>query len=269
MPRYYRKRRPLRPARRPAGRRYRYRKGYRRAVPKRLKRYVKRAIHNNIENKIVVKNFANQSVTTADTTFQVASINLLPDVPKGTEQGERLGIKIKPVVNSIRGFINMKPHNSLTNPYAPVKVRLMIVSYKLQNRNANTLQLSDFSRIFEAGNSTVGFQGNMLDMILPINKADWIIYENRVINVGIGSESSAFSGSGFTYDASRFSVPFSFNCVKHCKSFLTFDDTSSSRPTNRNLYMLIQPVSAEGSAGGGIYTPIEMHYSHRFEFEDA
>lgn len=268
MPRWSRRRKPARPGRRPGGRKLRYRKRYRK-VPKGVKKYVKRAIHRNIENKILVSYLANQSITTADSDYQVASINLLPPIPKGSDQGERLGIRIKPMVNSIRGYINLKPHNSLTNPYTPVKVRLMVVSYKLQNRDSVALSLSDFARIFEAGNNTVPFQGNMLDMVLPVNKSDWIVYENRVISVGSTSGSSSVQGSGVIYDTSRFSVYFSFNVRKYCKQFLTFDDLSASRPTNRNLYLLIQPVSAEGSHGGGTYTPIEMHYVHRFEFEDA
>lgn len=251
-----------RPARRPTRRP--------RKVSKAVRTYVKRTIHNNLENKIVVVNQSNNNVTTALSGAQAPySINCIPIVGEGSEQGERVGVTINPRACTIRGFINIKPQNTLTNPYAPIKVKMWLCSYKLQNRNATALQLADFDRFFEAGNSTVGFQGNILDMILPVNKADWTLYEMRTINLGTSSTSSGHAGSGFVYDASRFSVPFYFNVGKHLKQKLIYDDLSSSRPTNRNMYVFVQAVAAEGSAGGGVYIPCEVHYSHKFEFEDA
>lgn len=250
-----------RPSRRPVRRA--------RTVSKTVKRYVKAAIHRNIENKVVVSNLANQTITTAGTAIQPFTINCLPTIGEGSEQGERIGLQIKPMVCTIRGFINMKPHNSATNPYMPIKVKMWLASYKVQNRNATALQLADFARFFEAGNTSVPFQGNMLDMVLPVNKADWTVYETRLINLGLTSNSTAYSGSGFTYDNSRFSVPFSFNVGKHLKQRLMYDDASTSRPTNRNMYVIIQAVSAEGSSGGNVFQTCEVHYSHRFEFEDA
>jgi len=245
-----------------------YRK--RTTVSRATKKYVKRVVHNNIENKIVVVNQVNNPITTALVSASIPyTINCLPIIGSGAEQGERQGNVITPRANIIRGFVNMKPHNSTTNPFAPIKLKMWLVSYKLQNRNAAALNLTDFDRFFEAGNSTVGFQGNMLDMLLPVNKFDWIVYATKSINIGTSSSSSAYSGSGFTYDASRFSVPFSFNVGKHLKQKLNYDDSTSSRPTNRNMFVVVQAVAAEGSSGGAAYITSEIHYSHRFEFEDA
>jgi len=245
-----------------------YRK--RTSVSRATKKYVKRIVHSNIENKIIVVNQVNNSVTTALVGASIPFIiNCIPNIPSGSDQGERQGVVVTPRAITVRGFINMKPHNSTTNPFAPIKVKMWLVSYKLQNRNTATLALGDFDRYFEAGNSSVGFQGNMLDMLLPINKSDWIVYATKTINLGTSSTSTAYTGSGFTYDASRFSVPFSFNVGKHLKQKIMYDDANASQPTNRNMSIIIQAVSAEGSSGGGAYTTCEVHYSHKFEFEDA
>lgn len=264
MPKRYAKRysrKSRKPSRKPS------RKFY--GVSKRVKSYVKKAIHSNIENKSKVTYLANQPVLTAETGVVPFSINCIPPVAQGNEQGERVGNVIKPVANWIRGFVNLKPHNELTNPYMPIKVKMWLCSYKILNRNAATLNAADFDRFFEEGNNTVPFQGNMLDMLLPVNKMDWTVYETRTINLGSTSTSTAFTSAGFVYDNSRFSVPFSFNVQKHLKTKLTYDDLSSSRPTNRNMYVIVQAVSAEGSSGGSLYTTCEVHYSHHFEFEDA
>lgn len=246
------------------------RRSSRTSVSKATKRYVKKAIHSNIENKVQVINQSNNNITTALVGASIPYIiNCIPSIPSGSDQGERQGVVVTPRTVTIRGFVNMKPHNSTTNPYAPIKLKMWLVSYKLQNRNTATLALGDFDRFFEAGNSSAGFQGNMLDMLLPINKSDWIVYATKTINLGTSSTSSAYSGSGFTYDASRFSVPFYFNVGKHLKQKLMYDDANASQPTNRNMSVIVQAVSAEGSSGGGAFTPCEIHYSHRFEFEDA
>lgn len=260
-----------RPVRRMRPRRpRRVKRSSRTSVSKATKKYVKRAIHTSIENKVVVINQANNAITTALTGVQAPySINCIPAINTGAEQGERQGVVITPRVCTLKGFINLRPYNATTNPYAPIKVKMWLASYKIFNRNAATLQLADFNRFFEAGNSTVGFQGNLLDMVLPHNKSDWIIYETRSINLGTTSTSASHSGAGVSYDASRFSVPFSINVGKHLKQKLNYDDTDASRPTNRNMFLFVQAVAAEGTNGGSTFIPCEIHYSHRFEFEDA
>jgi len=61
------------------------------------------------------------------------------------------------------------------------------------------------------------------------------------------------------------SVPFSFSYGKHCKT-LKFDD-SGPVPTNRNMFIVFQAVSANGASGGG-YIPAEYHYTNRVDYED-
>lgn len=230
------------------------------------KKYVKAAIHKQIENKVIVSNLANQSIVTALLGTDPFQLNLLPLIPEGNEQGERSGVIVTPRRCVIKGFVNLRPYNATTNPHQPVKLKMWVLSYKPLNRNAATLAAGSFDNFFEGGNASFPFQGNMLDMILPVNKQEWTVYATKMIN--LGSTYGGTAGGSVVHDNSRFSVPFSFNIGKYLKQKLKFDDVDTNRATNRNMWLVVQAVSAEGSTGIGI-TPAEIHYAYEFQFEDA
>lgn len=230
------------------------------------KKYVKAAIHKQIENKVIVSNLANQSLPTALIGTDPWHLNLLPLISEGAEQGERSGVVVTPRRCVIKGFVNLKPYNASTNPHQPIKLKMWLLSYKLANRNAATFASGTFDEFFEGGNSAFPFQGNMLDMILPVNRQQWTVHSQRMINLG-STYGSTGSGS-IVHDNSRFSVPFSFNVGKYLKTKLKFDDTDTDRCTNRNMWLVVQAVSAEGSTGIA-YVTSEIHYAYEFQFEDA
>lgn len=230
------------------------------------KKYVKAAIHKQIENKVIVSNLANQSLPTALIGTDPWHFNLIPLIPEGNEQGERDGVIVTPRRCVIKGFVNLKPYNATTNPHQPVKMKMWVVSNKQANRNSATLAAGAFDQFFEGGNSAFPFQGNMLDMILPVNKQYWTVYATKSINLG-STYGSTMSGT-VVHDNSRFSVPFSFNIGKHLKTKLKFDDLDTNRATNRNMWLVVQAVTAEGSTGIA-YVTSEIHYAYEFQFEDA
>lgn len=249
-------------------RRRKYRGRYRKRVSKSVKTYVKSAIHRNIENKIKVGYAANNSIPTAlagaTSPYQY---NLLPVLNEGAEDGERIASKVKPMKNTFRAYVNLLPHNALTNPDFPIMVRCWIVKYKLQNRNAATMNLADFDAFFDTGTTAVGFQGNMLDMLLPVNKSQWIVYEERKFKLGVGQNAGGYSGGNNALDNSSFNRQIVFYCSKHWKTSLDYTDNTVDRPTNTSLFFVCQAVAANGTAVIG--PTCEIHYTHRFEYEDA
>jgi len=243
----------------------------RRTVPKAVKRYVKSAIHRNIENKEIVRRVINQALVTGlSGSVSPYTYSFLPDIPEGAEFGERVGNQVTPRMCSIKAQINLLPYQSSTNPFAPIMVRIWVVSYKLQNRNTVTLNLNDFDRFFEDGNDSIGFQGNMLDMMMPVNKHDWTVHTERKFKLGVSSNNtgSTYSNNTTAPDNGSFARSINLNVSKKLRAKLKYDDGSVTRPTNRNMYMVVQAVRMDGGTGTAL-TSCEIHFSHRFVFEDA
>lgn len=238
-----------------------------RRVSAATKKYVKSAIHRNIENKHFTDYGANQSINVALVgAVQPTVLNFFPSLSEGAENGERLGNKVRMVGNFLNMYINILPYNAGTNTKYPLNVRCWIVKYKELNANA-TFALSDWNSFFTLGNSNLGFQGNMLDMILPVNKNKWIVYEERSFKLGLGQGSSSYGSSHAGYDNSSFNKHLKFQGAKHWKNSLNYTVSGTSLPTNTNLWFVVQVVPSDGSTEVGPLA--EMHYTQHMTYEDA
>lgn len=251
-------------------RRYGRRRIYRRktGVTKGVKAYVKKAIHRNIENKEIVKYSANTACVVASTLTDPFNFNLLSNLNTGDGQGNRTGVEIKPMPSSqMKITFNLLPYNSETNPYGNIWVRVWVASYKIEHVNSAAMS-GVFGQFFEEGSSTIGFNGNMLDMMLPVNKNEWTVYMDRKFQLGLSSGGLSFGGNNLAPTGTApFSKTMTINFGKFVKAKLKYLDVGGNFPNNRNLWLIIQPVRADG--GGNSVTPIEIHYAHRFTYEDA
>lgn len=254
-----------RPGRRPAGR---SRKGYRKAlVPRRIKSYVKQAIHSQLENKELVKYAVNTNIVTASTLTDPWNFNLLAAPGIGSAAGQREGVVLRPRPSCrMKLTFNLKPYDALSNPSIPIWVRVWVVSYKVTNVNSAAMS-GVYAGFFEEGSSTVNFQSNMLDMMLPVNKNLWTVYMDRKFKLGVGSTGTGYSGAGVVYDNSPFSRSMTINFGKWLKAPLKYIDAAGNYPNNRNMWIVVQAVNAEGTSSS--VTPCEVHYAHHFVYEDA
>lgn len=238
-----------------------------------LKRYVKKEIHRNIENKEYTSYAINQPITIGISGSVVPfQINLLPEIAQGTGVSNRIGDAIQPVYGIIRGQVNLLPFNEVTNPFNNVVVKMFLVKWKSQTNPGATIGDTNLNNFFQAGpNDSVGFQGNMLDMMLPINASEWTLYATRKFKLGVGqvSASATYGRQGTPADNSSYCKNFTIKYIPNVlKQKLTFNDIATARPKNTNLRLFVQVVNTDGSAGTGI-TPVEIHYTHTFKWEDA
>ena len=233
-------------------------------VSKTVKRYVKKQISANIENKCFVYYGANTNINTAGASLDCANLYLLPLLSQGTGQANRIGNQIKIKKAVVKGYVNIIPYNATTNPLtAPVMVKMWLVSH----RKSMTFATGATSNFFETGNSSTGFQGNMLDMVLTVNKEAWLVHKTKTFKIGAGSNTTTGPISSNAYfDNSPMNKPFSFNFGKYIKAKLRYDDTGTT-PTNKNMYLFIQAVYSDGSSNA--VTPAEYHYDVRIDYEDA
>lgn len=259
---FYPKRRPARkPSRRP-------RKATRKGVTPAVKKYVKRTLHNNIENKQWINPTLNQSVATATTGVPPAFTNLIPVLSQGVQQSNCVGNEIKPVKAVIKGRINLLPYNATSNPYAPVMVKMWLVSYKTYS--SNLFSSTNYDNFFQQNNSTAAFQGNLLDLDLPVNKDLFTIYSSRTFELGVTAQSGSYGGgvSATAPDNSKVSRAFYFDYTKHLKSKIKYND-STTVSTNRNMFLIFQAVSFDGQTWSNDKVPVEYHQTTVVTYEDA
>lgn len=255
--------------RRPRRKILRRRAGKKGSVSTKIKKYVNRVIHRNIENKEFLSYGANQSIICASATTP-SGIALIPAISQGGSVNNRIGDAVRLRRGVIRGYVNIKEYNATTNPYsAPYWIKIWICR-NLQYAGQIPQNSLDYSTFFRTGGSNIAFQGNMLDMCLPVNEELWKVEATKTFRVGATYASATGPvGSNSYFDNSHMSVPFYFNYSKYTKKLLKFNDGSNSNLcTNHNLYFIVQAVYADGSTAGSI-VPAEFHYTNRFEYEDA
>lgn len=235
-----------------------------------VKSYVNRAIARKDENKRWLDFGINAFIgctPNAATSGVPKSLNLVPILTQGTTNSQRIGNKISIRRAVVKGHINMLPYNPSDNiTPAPVLVKMWL----LKSKSINTTQLSltpaanDF---FEVNSGTLGFQGNMLDLMLGVNTEFYTVYKTKTIRVGAGGNTNTFPSANVqAFDNSPFTVPFTFPYTKHLKKSIMYND-NATQPTNDNLFLVFQAVYANG-ASNAIH-PAELHHHIQVDYEDA
>lgn len=223
-----------------------------------VKKYVKRTFHHNVENKTQQYIGLNQSIS----PLTGYTLNILPQLSQSTSQVGRIGNEVNVTKGVIRGLVNLLPYNSVTNPLCIQRVRIMVLSMK--DDNSGTLSTTG---IWQYGNSALDLQANLGDTMYCINKDKFVKYYDKTFALGSPSQSSLtnnLAGQHFSND--KFQIPFYFDFSKHLKSKLKFND-STSICTNRNMFLWITSVNADGSATA--VTPAEAHVFLDLSFEDC
>lgn len=256
----YRKRRMFRRARRG------YKKGS--AVSARVRRYVKKAIHRQLENKERCSYAINTTITSSDSI--TGTYPLLLSTGVGTNEEQRVGNQIKIVKGTLDFCINLLPYNATTNPNpVPVWVRVMVVRDLVNMAQTVNLNTTVYNNIFRAGATTYSFGGNPLDIVSKPNKDYVRVLYNKIFKLG---NSYSYTGGSPTNGASYFDNSPSakrviINWAKWARKQIKFSD-GLNYPSNDNLYLIIQPVNADGSNCSG-KSLCEWHYTNVMQFEDA
>lgn len=262
-------RRPRRFSRRP-------RRVYRKKVSKGVRRYVKKAIHRQLENKQYVMYGQNNSVTgpTANTAPTFAT-TMLPYPIQGSAQGQRIGDKIRLLGCNVKYNLSFSPYDATVNPKGECLVHL-IIARCLNSINANpasSIPAIAFTDFFRAGTSSVSFQGNSLDCMLPINEAYWSVVWTKTHKLGTLKSNDFTSGSAAVQVAGNealYCTNGSFRLpMKKIHKILKFDD-ATQYPTNTNLYLFAYAVPLEAQ---GTYSatniPARLSFVLDWKYEDA
>lgn len=233
-----------------------------------VKTFVQQSLSRQIESKeIVAYGFNIDILTVASST--PTNICLLPEPSQGTGQSDRVGNEIKIKNLYVKGFVNLKPYDSTTNPTAPtpLMVKLWVISAK--NVNTNTLSNTAVQDYFSIANNSVGFNANIRDQLLPVNQDMFKVHASKVFKIGVGAPSTyAGTTSSSAYlDNSPMIHPFSFDCSKYV-STLRFDE-SQTWATNKNLFLVVTATRCDGVTTSATLAPCEWHYMVQTKYHDA
>jgi len=236
-----------------------------RGVSKVLKAYVKRTIHSNIENKKLSYCTINAAIATV-TGSTPTTVYLVPDMSVGTGASQRIGNSIKIVRGIIDVKVNLLPYNVTTNPMSsPVYVKMWLCSNK--KINGQTLSSTDVGSAFlDINGAPVGLQGNMKDILAPLNSQSWTLYGSKTIKIGMASNSGTVGTANTWFDNSPFTAGCRFNFGKHLKTKLLYNDANTVCQ-NRNMYLILQAVYADGTNTS--VQAAEFHYNVEWQYEDA
>ena len=211
-----------------------------------IKRVVDKEIYSKGEKKQWIK-YQNQNALSTCSAAIPVNQNLLPtDMTQGSQNAQRNGNQIRVTSAYIEGWVNLCPYNAITNPLStPVMIKLYIVKSKITNKQ-NMGDTPVGTTFFKINNTSVPFQGNLMDLILPIDNSVWTSVATKTFKIGAASASTAGKvGTGGYFDNSSMNQHFKFNYGKHVKKPLKYDDTNGIQ--NDNLWLLFQCVYADGS----------------------
>lgn len=260
----YRKKFIRRPRRKIMRRRY-----TKKGVSARIKKYVKNQIHRNIENKDKVFYEANKSIQSSDRPSM--TYPLLMTFTQGTADDNRIGNVIRLVQGQIKFAINLLPYDVTTNPnIQPTWVKIWVVKDLKNVGQLSQMDATSFANFFRVNGTTVSFQGNPLDLSLPVNESYFRILYSKVFKLGVSGvyNVSPISGNVNSFQDNSPAAKFiTINYGKWCKKQIKFQE-GNSYPQNDNMYIVIQTVSADGTSSAG-KTQVEWHYTNTCRFEDA
>jgi len=233
-----------------------------------LKRYIKKVVHSNLETKLWNNYAINTTITSASLTTPVMVALIPGSIGPGTNTSQRIGSEITCVKGVISGYIGLRPYDAITNPKAPTMIKMWMVSSKLTN--SRTIADTDIvNSFFDAGSgaSATGFQGNLLDIMLPVNTKNWTVLKTKTIKLSQTYGTNYGSGQYLGVFPNLNSIaPFSFNFGSHLKTKLTFTENTNN-VSNRNIWLVFQAVYSDGSSDALL--PAEVAYSHSFYYKDA
>jgi len=241
-----------------------------------LKKIVRREIANNVENKTI--QYLGTAYDILPSNSPGFDSNIIPCYPaatylniqQGLGQGARIGSKIKIKNLKIDGVLFPLAYSATSNlTPCPTQIKIWWF-YDKEEGNAvpQPVASNDF---FQFGSGAIGFQNELFDHTMPVNADRYRVLTTRTYKLGYAN----YQGTGAQPQQGNFSNnDFKLNCrvrvnltkyaVKHC----TFRDNNAN-PTTRGIYMMAQPVYANGNPMTAATIPARMEYMLTCEFEDA
>lgn len=239
-----------------------------------VKKYVKRSIHANVENKRALSegSFSVGSIASSTT------LNARPLTPasgfinivQGIGQGDRIGNKCKTLKAMFRYTLNALPYDLTNNPL-PTPSEVMIIFGYVKQTPTIVPTATNINNLFQNGNTSSAPQGDIGDLIQPINNDYWVI--KKIVKHKIGTAAVEGTGSQankqfFANNDYKFNVVRSLNITSMYPKSLVWNDVGTFIQ-NAGLFVMIQAVRADGTVSPATQTSVFFNYALDLTYEDA
>lgn len=235
------------------------------------KKQVKTMIHKNMENK--VEQFVSQNNIISSYAYNsslfVQSCIPYNQIAQGLGQGDRIGNTIRPRSVYFNYVLHPIPYAAVGNPQ-PTPQDVIIFFGKVKNSRAQQPIASDFAKLWQKGNTSVGPYSTTLDMCQEINKDWFTVYKIVRHKVGCAGYTGTGNQAGpqyFINNDYKYNIIRRLNITKYVPKIVKFNDTTAQN-TNDGLWMWAMCVNADGTTNVN-YTPLYMDVSLQFQYEDA
>lgn len=231
------------------------------------RRELKKLLDSRCERKYIISRGSNIPITTSVATTPYA-LSLLPSLSSGANRHSRIGNDISVKKIKIVGRVNLLPYNVTTNPVtAPIAVKMWVLSSAAYNEIGAFNGTPAATAFFKSDTSPAGMAGTVNDLTQDVDDENFKVYSMRTIELGLTGATNTYpSTSVSAFDNSNFSAAFSFDVTRYFPKLKYNDTASSSVPTNRNCWLVVQPVSLDGQSLS--VTPVEIHYTLTAEWID-
>lgn len=248
------------------------------------KRYAKKPSRTDIYK--IVKNVLSRNVETEISSHTLALTNfnsgidnsgdvgkLVPDIPQGSDDGNRKGSVICAKSLNVRGHVQIIQSDYVTGPSAPnsrICVRLMVVTpkrfpiYSQSQPNAT----SWLPTLLRNGANTQGFTGTVQDLYLPLNLDEVTVHWDQIFD--LSQDFISVTGGAPTYavsvspDKSYAFFNFNIKCKDRKIHFLD----ASSTPTDFGPVLLMGYAHMDNSAPDVLQSRVAMSYVSTLKYTD-
>lgn len=250
------------------------------AVTKSVKRYVKKTIHRMAENKTISTNLTlpgnpvnaagNGWVT--NNVYPLTFNDTVLICSQSSSQSGRVGNRVSVRKATMKYILIPSAYNATTNSSPqPLDIRVFIFSLKQDPVNGVSGNISQFSTLFQNGNSSRGFSNDLTDQLGNFNKDDFIIYYDKIHKLG----NAGYTGTGasatvqyFQNNDYKYNVMRTVNCTKYLSKQYGWNDSTTKPHSGKQVYVAFIPSSAFGSAISSTQQMFNIWYDMKIDYED-
>lgn len=225
-----------------------------------------------------------QADTVQDANFMNANtLALLPVgsdgifIGQGVNSGQRVGNKVTTRRAKLSLVFAPAAYDSLINPApTPQMFRIMICTIKPKFSNDLTgLKNVLDGYLFELGtNASTGFTGTLNDIVFKYNPEAVRIVKQKTIKLGLAT---TYGQSGASSSAEGYFANNDFKLMPRVEWDITKllpkqieweDNLPTSACINRQYFLVMAPVDADGRTGSNLYRTVRMWLRYSFQFTD-
>jgi len=187
---------------------------------------------------------------------------------QGVGQGQRVGNKVRTKRCILSGVITSSGYNAVSNAFpTPQDVVIWIFTTKQSNSITTSLSSANF---FQNGSTTSNLQGNLVDLILPINQDSFILRGRKVFKQGyasyVGSGNIPNSGN-FNNNDYKLSNIFKWDITDMLPTVIDWND-GSAFPNSYLVQMAVESVDSQGTGQSPNALPTSMTFSINYVYTD-